>query len=163
MTAIELEIEMVKRVGKALENLTLQKPHKKNETESVYDHVRVFAGFPPASERGKENEDVPFIALRASEGSDEVEQSTVKINMEIITYKNDDKEDGYIGHRNGLTIMERLRQNLRKKRFSDLYEYVGLKWEVLKLDGAFSGIAADITFSIPVVREEDTIIDDIIG
>lgn len=156
-------MEMVKIAKESLKDLRLQKPFEKNEIESVYGKITVYAGFPIPTERGKENEDIPLIVLRASDGSDKEETTITKINMEILTYKNDDKLDGYIGHRNAIMIWEKIRQYLRKNRHSGLFEYVESKWEILKLDGAFSGLAVDISFKLPLVNEESDVINGMVG
>lgn len=163
MNVNELEIEMVEIVKKTLVDLRLQKPIEKNETQSEYGEVTVYAGFPLPTTRGKENEDIPLIVLRASDGSDKEDSTITKINMEILTYKNDDKLEGYIGHRNAIMIWEKIRQYLRKNRHSGLFEYVESKWEILKLDGAFSGLAVDISFKLPLIGEESDHINGMLG
>ena len=136
---------------------------KKILQNQEYDKVTVYAGFPIPTARGKENEDMPLIVLRASDGEDKEELTITKINMEILTYKNDDKADGYIGHRNSIMIWEKIRQYLRKNRHNGLFEYVESKWEIFKLDGALSGVAVDISFKLPLVDEESDIINGLLG
>ncbi len=154
MTTNDLEIELEKVINNVLKDLELQKPQVKVTDTTEYGKVNIYCGFPPAVKRGEENRAIPFLVLRASDGEDKEGLTTTKINLEIMTYKDDDTERGYIGHRNAIMIWEKIRIYLRKKRDIGIFRYISSKWELFQLDGAESGIAVEVSFEMPLIAEE---------
>jgi len=154
MTAVQLEIELAKVIRKSLEGLRFQKPSPEGGPVINYDLIKIYEGFAPLEKRGEER--IPFLVLRSSSGDYTEKESLVNIHLEIFVYRDDDVEKGYIAHRNGLTILERIRQKLKKNLYSNFYELKALKWKLLDLDNSLSGVEVTLSFTIPQIQEERT-------